>query len=195
LKLTQRSSVKDVAACVAQALTDAGIRAILSGGACASIHSGGACQSVDLDFILLSYGSPAQVDRAMATADFARRGIQYFHPRARFYVEFPPGPVSIGGDYKIEPVEIRVGKRTVWALSATDSCRDRLAAFFHWNDRQGLQTAVQIALRGEVNLEKVRSWAAREGDEARSRYAVFLAEIKHARKRRETGRRKRPGSV
>jgi hypothetical protein len=193
LKLTERSSVKDVAACVGQALTDAGVRAILSGGACASIHSGGAYQSVDLDFILLRYGSPAQVDQAMATVGFTRRANQYFHPRARFYVEFPPGPVSIGGDFKIEPVEIRVGTRTIWALSATDSCRDRLAAFFHWNDRQGLQAAVQIALRGQVDLEKVRSWAAEEGEQARARYTTFLAEIEHTRQRRAKRPTRRSG--
>ena len=114
---------------------------------------------MDLDFILQEYESAQQVDEAMRSVGFTRRGNQYFHPEARFYVEFPPGPLSIAGDYEIEPIEIRIGARSVLGLSATDSCRDRLAAFFHWNDRPGLQAAVQIALRSKVDLERIREWS------------------------------------
>ena len=49
------------------------------------------------------------------------------------------------------------------ALSAKDSCRDRLAAFYHWRDRQSLETAVLIALRHRVNLRKIREWSIEEG--------------------------------
>ena len=48
------------------------------------------------------------------------------------------------------------------ALSATDSCRDRLAAFYHWNDRQSLEVAVHIARRQKVNLRKIRQWSEQE---------------------------------
>jgi hypothetical protein len=44
-KLTARSSLKQVAAVVADALDKHGIRAILTGGACASIYTRGSCQS------------------------------------------------------------------------------------------------------------------------------------------------------
>ena len=41
----------------------------------------------------------------------------------------------------IEPVEMRVERIPLLLLSATDSCRDRLAAFFQWKDRQALAAA------------------------------------------------------
>jgi hypothetical protein len=62
-----------------------------------------------------------------------------------FFVEFPPGPRSIGDDFSIQPVAVSVGDVSALALSPTDSCKDRLAAFYHWNDRQGLRLALEIA--------------------------------------------------
>ena len=144
---------------------------------------------MDLDFILQEYESAQQVDEAMRSVEFTRRGNQYFHPEARFYVEFPPGPLSIAGDYEIEPIEIRIGARSVLGLSATDSCRDRLAAFFHWNDRPGLQAAVQIALRSKVDLERIREWS--EGQGASARFQIFLEEILRVRRRRSARKRGR----
>lgn len=182
MRLTKRSSLKEVAGCVSEALAAAGLRAVLSGGGCASIHSRGAYQSADLDFILQRRAAPEQLDGAMADAGFRRRGNQYFHPEARYYVEFPPGPLSIGNDYRIEPVEQRIGRARLLALSPTDSCRDRLAGFFHWNDFQSLEAALAIALRNEIDLHRIRAWSAEE--RARPRFDMFMAELERRRNRR-----------
>jgi len=66
-------------------------------------------------------------------------------------------------------------------LSATDSCRDRLAAFYHWNDRQSLDVAVQVASRSRVDLALIRRWSAREG--FGDRFAEFTAELRRRRGR------------
>jgi hypothetical protein len=127
VKLTSRSSLRDVAACVAGILADAGIRGVLTGGACASLHTRGAYQSADLDFVLQTSATQKQLDAAMRTAGFERQGNQYVHPETEFFVEFPPGPLAIGADFRIEPVECTVRQRLLLTLSPTDSCRDRLA--------------------------------------------------------------------
>jgi hypothetical protein len=177
--ITARSSLVGVALQVGDALRRHRIRAVLTGGACASLHSGGAYVSVDMDFILLGHVTQAVLDAAMGSVGFRRRGDRYLHPRARFYVEFPRGPLAIGGDHRIEPVEHRRGRARVLALSPTDSCRDRLAAFYHWNDRQSLAVAVSIALRNRVRLAAVRHWSVAEGAELR--FDEFLAALKLAR--------------
>src|SRR5262249_3751053 len=151
-------------------------------------HWGGAYQSVDVDFILKRYDSLKQIEDAMGSVGFTRKGNQYFHGEARFYVEFPPGPLSIAGDHRIEPENIRIGNRTVLALSPTDSCRDRLAAFFHWNDQPGLKAAVQIALRGKVELERIRAWSIQQG--SGDRFEVFLKELERVRRQRTRRRGK-----
>ncbi len=169
-----------------------GIRAVLSGGACASIYTDGAYQSLDLDFILQTAVSPAVLDAAMGAVGFTRQTNQYFHPTARFYVEFPPGPLSIGRDYHVQPVETKVGRSTLVTLTPTDSCRDRLAAFFHWNDRQSLTTALAIARRHEIDLAAIRRWSQSEG--AVARFDEFVRELQRSpRNRRSAARRKRSG--
>ena len=69
----------------------------------------------------------------------------------------------------------------VRTLSATDSCRDRLAAFYHWADRQSLDVAVLIALRNRVDMRKISGWSAREG--AAQGYGQFVRELARARRR------------
>ena len=170
------------AASVSEALAATGLRAVLTGGGCASIYTDGLYQSVDLDYVLQSSVTQSRLDEAMAKAEFERRANQYFHPRARFYVEFPPGPLGIGRDYEIVPIELKIGRSTVLALSPTDSCRDRLAAFLHWRDQQNLKTAVQIALRRNVDMELIRSWCASEG--VPQGFDEFLRNLEIARRRR-----------
>jgi hypothetical protein len=145
------------------AMERAGIKAVLTGGACASLHSRGEYQSSDLDFVLQSAVSRQTLDSVMRTIGFRPEGGHYRHPTASFFVEFPPGPLGIGGDLNIQPIVYRVGRVRVLALSATDSCRDRLAAYHHWRDRQSLVTAVAIARRSKVDLSAVRQWTDGEG--------------------------------
>jgi hypothetical protein len=145
-----------VAAAVSAALNRQGIRAVLTGGACAVIHSGGEYQSEDVDLIIQSESTQVQLDRAMGSIGFTRDFDHYVHEKTQFFVEFPRGPLSIGLDVRIEPVTIKVGRTDVLALSATDSCRDRLAAYYFWNDLQSLQTAVSIALKKKVRLDAIR---------------------------------------
>ncbi len=180
LKITAASTLERVAAAVGEALRRAEIRAVLTGGACAVIYSGGEYQSEDVDLILESATSQRVLDEALARVGFKRKGDRYVHPLSRFFVEFPRGPISVGRDVRIVPVPLRVGGLRLLALSATDSCRDRLAAFYHWNDRQSLETAVSIALNRKVDLAKIRSWSAAEG--SARKFEDFARELK-ARKR------------
>lgn len=181
MKLTNKSTLAETAARVTEALTRVGIRAVLTGGACASLYSGGKYKSLDLDFILQSSSTARDLDEAMGAIGFRRVGNHYEHPRARFLVEFPAGPLGIGTDLDIRPIVYRIGKVGVKALSPTDSCRDRLAAFYHWNDRQSLVAAIEIGRRRKVDIETIRKWSAREG--ATAKFQVFLQSLARARKR------------
>jgi hypothetical protein len=183
LKLSKRSSLADVAVAAGDVLRRAGIRAVLTGGACANLYSGGVYQSSDADFILVGHCSTDDVDRALSTLGFGREGDRYVHRRIPFFVEFPSGPLGIGRDLRIRPVwRSRRSERTL-ALSATDACRDRLAAFYFWNDLQSLAAAVAIAVRNRVAFAKIRAWSGSEGHA--EGYDVFLAEL---RRRRATHR-------
>ena len=171
-----------VAVGVGDALRRAGIRAVLTGGACASLHTRGGYSSVDADFILLGDVERKHLDDALASLGFQRSGDRYVHPGTEFYVEFPRGPLAIGSDDQIRPVEHVAGRRRCLTLSATDSCRDRLAAFYHWNDRQSLEVAIRIAARNRLRWSVIQSWSATEGHS--KRYQEFLRAAREARRLR-----------
>ena len=179
----------DVARCVATALKSADIHAVLTGGACASLYTRGGYKSSDLDFIIQNAVAPKQLDGAMASIGFKRVGNQYEHPDAQFFVEFPAGPLGIGDDLLVESVEYRIKGTVISALSAADSCRDRLAAFYHWNDRQALRVAVSIALGHRVNLTSIRRWS--EQKNALPKFEEFAGEVKRTAAHRRGRRRPR----
>ncbi len=182
MRLTGRASLRTVAGAVGDTLRRHGIKTVLTGGACATLYTRGAFPSLDMDFVLIGGTTQARLDGAMAAAGFGRRGDRYVHPRLPFWVEFPRGPIAIGRDYRIRPVVRRVRSGRLQMLSPTDSCRDRLAAFYHWNDRQSLDAAVEIARLNRVRLETVRRWSLAE--RAREGYAEFLRELRRARARK-----------
>ena len=192
MKLGPSSTLGDVAACVSKALSGAGIRCVLTGGACATLYSGGKYQSADVDFILQSAVSVERLDEVMKRAGFERRGNQYVHSKSPLYVEFPRGPLAIGNDIRIEPIEYAIRRTRLLALSPTDSCRDRLAAFYHWSDRQSFEVAVEIARRHRIHLKQIERWSETEGFAAHFR--EFAAEVERARRARRR-RRSRPESL
>ncbi len=161
MTLTGDSTLQDVALAVGAHLTQRGIRAVLTGGACVAIYTG-TYVSKDADFVLQSNVRQRALDEALSELGFERRGDRYVHPEVPFFIEFPPGPLSIGDDLAIHPVELP-GQTAAFGLSATDSCRDRLAAFYHWNDRQALRLAVEIAQKQPVDFDLIRHWSVGEG--------------------------------
>lgn len=176
MALSGSSTLREVIQAVSATLRQHKITAVLTGGACASLHAKGDYLSQDLDYILQSPATRARLDAAMAELEFTRQGGQYTHPACTFFVEFPPGPLAIGDDDLVEPVEVRVGHVRVLTLSATDSCRDRLAAFYYWDDLQSLRVAAAIARRQPVDIGAIRRWSVKEGQT--ETFQKFLDELR-----------------
>jgi hypothetical protein len=187
MPLRRGAPLEVVATAVGDALRRRGITAVLTGGACATVFSGGTYQSLDVDLVIVGSARQLDVDAALAELGFTREGNRFTHARLPYFVEFPRGPLAIGTDHAIRPVQLAVrGARTL-SLSATDSCRDRLSAFYHWDDTASLAVAVEIAVRHRVNMTKIRTWSAAEGmTEKYERFRVAL-------RRRLTQRRRKSG--
>ena len=73
-------------------------------------------------------------------------------------------------------IAVAIADEVALALSATDSCRDRLAAFYHWRDRQSLRLAVAVARHQAVNLDVIQKWSRSEG--CLDEYEEFLRELR-----------------
>ncbi|HEY2810753.1 MAG TPA: hypothetical protein VGJ00_05140 [Rhabdochlamydiaceae bacterium] len=61
-------------------------------------------------------------------------------------------------------------------LIPTDCVKDRLASFFHWNDRQALEQAVMVFQDQKVNLKAVERWSKAENH--RDKFEEFIKILK-----------------
>lgn len=162
MKISRKSSIEEIAAIVCETFKARGIEVVLTGGAVVSIYSENEYESYDLDFILLGLGK--SVDVAMRELGFTKeKGRHYIHQETPYFVEFPGNTLAIGDSLETEVVDRQTKVGTVRLLSPTDCVKDRLAAYFHWNDRQGLNQAVMVAVRHPVSIERIRRWSKAEG--------------------------------
>ena len=103
-----------------------------------------------------------------------------------FFVEFPAGPLTVG-DERIEQVsERQTATGTLRLLSPTDCVRDRLAAYFHWDDRQAFEQALLVARDQQIDLREIRRWSRSERHE--EKFEIFREALD---RKRQTRRRKR----
>lgn len=114
----------------------------------------------------------------MLEAGFKNLGKDFYHDNADFTVEFPGSELVIGDEPMKPEGEIKVGKFTLKLLSPTQCVMDRLAAFYHWKDRQSLEQALMVAQSHPVKLLKIKKWSENEG--MTDRYEVFLQHLKVA---------------
>lgn len=156
-----------------------GIQAVLTGGAAAVLYSRGKYTSLDIDFVISGQVDQGTLDVALGKLGFRRKRDHYVHDKVAFTIEFPRGPLAIGEDIVIRPVLHRNGAARALMLSATDSCRDRLAAYYFWNDRQSLMAAIEIARRNPVQLRRIKDWSEREGQV--TAFTTFLKALKRGR--------------
>ena len=48
-------------------------------------------------------------------------------------------------------------------LHPTDSAKDRLCAYYFWDDLQSLDQAVMLSRHCEINIEDIEKWSKAEG--------------------------------
>jgi len=153
-----------------------GIDVVLSGGACVSIYTRNRNISYDLDFVLSTAVSRKRLNAVMEPLGYVEDGRHFRHPETPFLVEFLLPPLSVGAEPVREIREIKRGSSILRLLSPTDCVKDRLAAFYHWNDRQSLDQAVLVSRGADVDMDEVRRWSRREG--MTSRFRQFEKEMK-----------------
>jgi predicted transcriptional regulator len=156
-------SLRDLAIYLSDYLFKNGIETVLSGGACVSIYTNNRYLSYDLDFVLLSYVSRKKIASVLEGIGFQEEGRHFTHKDTPFIVEFLAPPPSIGEEPIGKIVEIKRGGMVLKLLSSTDCVKDRLASFYHWNDKQSLEQAILVSLDNEIDLKEIQRWSIKEG--------------------------------
>jgi hypothetical protein len=156
-------TIGELAAFVCTHLKNNGIDVVLSGGACVSIYSMNRYQSYDLDFIENITTSRKKIKEVLQKIGFIEEHRYFRNPETEFFLEFPPGPLSIGDEPVRETVEKEFPTGLLRLISPTDCIKDRLAAYYHWNDRQSLDQAILVAHTCDIDLGEIERWSMKEG--------------------------------
>ena len=163
MKSVADMSIEELAGWVCETLENAGITTTLTGGACVTIWSDGHYVSRDLDFVEEGPVPRCQIRNVLAEIGFREKDRYFVHQQTEFFVEFPTGPLTVGEE-RVHTVTTRdTGCGRLRLLSPTDCTKDRLAAFFHWNDTMALEQALLVAKEQRVDIADLRRWANLEG--------------------------------
>ncbi|MDT0619580.1 hypothetical protein RM531_13970 [Salinisphaera sp. P385] len=158
-------SATEVAVRISEALSDAGIDVVLSGGGATAFYTRGAVRSQDLDFVTAA--SRKELDPVMQALGFRRAGAARFYQHAdvSWSVEFPSGPLAIGRRLHPESAEVLTDHGCLRVLSVTSACEDRLIQWLAWGVTEALYAAAEIAARNPeaVDQDDVLRFLAEEG--------------------------------
>ncbi|MBM3179552.1 MAG: nucleotidyltransferase family protein [Chloroflexi bacterium] len=165
MKQIKNMSQMELAAYIQDSLQTEGIQVVLSGGSAVSFYSSNKYVSKDLDLINISFSRRSKIKAVMEKLGFKEQGRYFVHPETTFFVEFPDGPLSVGEEPVKEVSEFELATGTLRVLSPTDCVKDRLCAFYFWNDLQGLEQAVLVAKSQRVDLKEIKRWSKVEGKE------------------------------
>lgn len=155
----------ELAAYVQDALQAMGIQVVLSGGSAVSFYSSNKYVSKDLDLINISFSKRSKIAAVMDKLGFHKHGRYFIYPETTFFIEFPDGPLSVGEEPVKEISEFELSTGTLRVLSPTDCVKDRLCAFYFWNDLQGLEQAILVTKSQQVDLKEIKRWSKVEGKE------------------------------
>lgn len=182
------STLDDVAFAVAQALEEKGILSVLTGGSAAAIYAPNRYTSDDADFILDNDESLDDVAAALEPIGFERGGKSriFYHTDSRYTVDFPKGPLAVGGEYVKATETLVQGGRRLRILTRFDCVRDRLAHFYYWDDYTALNAAVAVAAKfSEADVARVRSWTEREPSNMIEKFGEFARRLQNAREEKK----------
>jgi len=174
-------STGELASFICCRLKKNGIDVVLSGGSCVSIYSNNKYVSSDLDFVDNQYFIRGEkVRNALSEIGFYEENRYFKNSESDLLIEFPPGPLSVGEETVKEVILLKYATGELRIISPTDCVKDRLASYYHFDDRQCLEQAVLVARDNKVDLAEVERWSRHEGKPER------LAEFRTLSEKRKT---------
>lgn len=172
MKAISKMTQAEVAAFVQSHLRKHRIYVTLSGGAAVSIYTVNRYVSADVDLVADAYADRSKIQIAMEEIGFHEKNRYFFHPDTKHFIEFPSGPLSVGGEPVKHIEEIRYATGILRVISSTDCVKDRLAAYYFWGDQQSLSQAVLVATHNRIDVSEIKRWSQAEGKA--DEFRIFL---------------------
>lgn len=166
-------SMQDLAGYISEELRKKDIDSVLVGGACVTLYSNNRYQSYDLDYV--TYEDMNKVKKALKDLGFIEKSKYFQHPDCLWFIEFVSPPIAVGNEFIKEFNYIKTSVGTIKLIKPTDSVKDRLSSFYHWNDKQGLNQALSICIEQEIDLLEIEEWSKQENQ--MEKFEVFVSKL------------------
>ncbi len=176
MKSIKEMSMEELAAYICRELEKEGIETVLSGGSCVQIYSQGKYTSDDIDLIDRYNGGHTKIKNVMLRLGFKEYNRYFVHDDTSLFIEFPRGPLGVGDAPVSEVASKEEETGILKLLTPTDCIKDRLAAYFHWDDLQSLEQAVWVAEQNEYDMKSVQKWAKNEKEI--EKFEIFRSRLK-----------------
>lgn len=156
--------MEELAGYVCSQLEKEGIQTVLSGGSCVEIYSQGKYTSDDIDLIDRFNGGHSKIKNVMFSLGFTEHNRYFVHKDTSLFIEFPRGPLGVG-DAPVKDIASREQETGILKLlTPTDCIKDRLAAYYHWDDLQSLEQALWVAEQNTFDLDSITQWSENENE-------------------------------
>jgi hypothetical protein len=179
MKSISKMTQAELATYVQSHLQKKGITVILSGGAAVAIYTVNKYVSADIDLVDVYFAARKKIIEAMKEIGFSEKNRYFIHPDTKHIVEFPPGPLSVGEEPVRRIKEIKFSTGILRVISPTDCVKDRLAAYYFWNDQQSLAQAILVAKYNRISISEIKRWSQTTGN--MKEFKIFLE--KHSGKK------------
>lgn len=176
MKSISEMSRKELAAYICDYLDKCGKEVVLTGGSCVSIYSNERYVTMDLDFVERIDSRRKELAACLSKIGFYEHDRYFMHTETDFFLDFPAGPLAVGEEPMKEIFVMNTDCGQLRIISPTECVKDRLAAFYYWNDRQCLDQALFVVLDYEVDLKEVERWSLKEDQE--EKFRVFQQKVK-----------------
>ena len=181
MKTIAKMSMEELAAFVCSKLGEEGIETVLSGGSCVQIYSQGKYTSDDIDLIDRFNGGHTLIKKVMFDMGFKEHNRYFVHDETEWFIEFPRGPLGVG-DAPVDTIATLEEETGILKLlTPTDCIKDRLAAYYHWDDPQSLEQAVWVAEQNSFDMVSIREWS--EGENMVDKFMVFKSRVENSSSR------------
>lgn len=94
----------------------------------------------------------------MSRLGFYEKQKHFSHPECPFLIEFVTPPVAVGKEFVHEFRNLSTKLGSLKLLREEDCVKDRLASYYHWDDKHALIRAVEVCLTCKIDFEELKSW-------------------------------------
>ncbi|SEH04507.1 DUF6036 family nucleotidyltransferase [Candidatus Venteria ishoeyi] len=136
MKNLEGMSLQELAAYISNHLQQQKIPVVLVGGGCVSIYTQNQYQTQDIDFVEQYETRRSKLKSALEMIGFQEQARYFIHPTARYFLEFPKGPLAIGNQPIKQLHTIRTAQGELVLLTATDCIKER--EFYNFRNLAGL---------------------------------------------------------